>query len=311
MAHAHTAEALESRHRLAVVLAITIGFTVIEGVGAWLTDSLVLLADAGHMLSDVAGVALALGAVSLARRRPSARKTYGYHRAEVLATLANALIVFAVSAYIIFGAYGRFTEPPELSGPGITALAALGLAANLACARILWPHSAGMATKGALLEVQKDALGSAAAVIAGVVIITTGWRYADPILALGIGLLILPQAWRLFRSALDVLFEGAPPGTPPSEVADEILTVPGVTALHDLHVWSLTSGFVALSGHVHVTDETSSRETLSTIRKKLAERFGLTHVTIQIELGDEQDDAECAPDCYEPAPNVNAAARHR
>lgn len=305
MAHDHISAGFKHRRRLLAVFAVTAVFMVVEAVAGFLTDSLVLIADAGHMLTDVAGIGLALGAIWLAQRPANERKTFGYYRAEILAALLNALLLIAVSGYIFYEAFQRFTHPPEVPSVPLLVVASLGLAVNIFGA---WLLTAGakesMNVRGAFLEVWKDILGSIAAIAAGLIILTTGWQYADPILAAGVGLLILPRTWDLLKGALDVLFESAPSYVKMPDVERQILSKPGVEAVHDLHVWTVTSGFVALSGHVLVRDGADRDALLVRLRNDLAERFDIEHMTIQVETQalESQLDQPCLPDtCYEPA----------
>jgi cobalt-zinc-cadmium efflux system protein len=257
---------------------------VVEAVVALLTDSLVLLADAGHMLTDFTAIALALGAIWVAQRPPNERKTYGYYRAEILAALANALMLVGVSGYIFYEGVLRFSDPPEVASLPLIAVAAGGLVVNLIGLRLL--HSGAQQSlnvKGAFLEVWKDVVGSVAAIAAGVIILTTGWEYADPILAVGVGVLILPRTFVLLRGALDVLFEGTPAHMSAAEIGSELILTPGVTAVHDLHVWTVTSGFVSLSAHVETDQSRDSQDILVDLRRRLSERFHIDHATLQLE----------------------------
>lgn len=286
MAHAHSHASAGDRHSrsLLIVLAITAAFMVVEIVAAILTDSLVLLADAGHMLTDVAGVALALGAIHYARRPANQRKTYGYYRAEILAALANAVLLLAVAGYIFYESFQRFSDPPEVESGPLLVVATGGLIVNVIAARILHAGAKeSINVRGAFLEVWKDILGSVAAIAAAVIMLSTGWRYADPILAAAVGALILPRTWDLLRGALDVLFEGAPSHMDTHDVSRELMTVPGVTAVHDLHVWTVTSGFVSVSAHIETDQTRDQHDILVDLRRRLSDRFNVDHATLQIE----------------------------
>ena len=270
--------------RLAGALAVNAAYLVVEATVGFLTGSLVLIADAGHMLTDVAGVSLALGAIWLAQRPANQRKTYGYYRAEVLAASVNALLPFAVSAYILYEAYGRFRNPPDVPSVPVLVVASIGLAVNLFGARILAAGAAqDMNVRAAFLDMLADALGSVAAIAAGLVILTSGWRYADPLFAAALGLFILPRTWHLLKGALDVLFEGTPSHIRVADVQRAMLAVPDVTAVHDLHVWTVTSGFVALSGHVEVAEGADRDAVLVATRAALHGAFAIDHMTIQVE----------------------------
>lgn len=284
MAHEHASSGMKHRGRLLLVLGFTASFMVVEASVGFLTDSLVLVADAGHMLTDVAGLSLALGAIWFAQRPATQSKTYGYYRMEILAALANAALLFAVSGYILFEAYRRFQDPPDVPSLPLLVVASMGLAVNLGGASLLMGGAReSLNVRGAFLEVLGDILGSLGAIAAGVILLTTGWQYADPLFAAGVGLFILPRTWGLMKSALDVLLEGTPAGMDVGLIQDELLRVPGVIGLHDLHVWAVTSGFVAMSGHILVNEGEGRDRLLVDIRAMLHERFAIDHVTVQIE----------------------------
>jgi cobalt-zinc-cadmium efflux system protein len=298
MAHDH-AVTTGLKHRSALVWALLInaGFMVVEGVAGFITGSLVLIADAGHMLTDVAGVSAALFAIWIAQRPANQRKTYGYYRTEILAALGNALLLFGVSAYIFYEAYQRWEDPPEVPGFAVLAVAVVGLIANLIGARLL-ARGAGedLNVCGAFLDMVADVFGSLGAIAAAIVILTTGWRYADPLFAAAVAVVILPRTWRLLKGAVDVLLEGTPSHVDLQEVQAEIQRQPDVQSVHDLHVWTVTSGFVALSGHVLVQDEADRDALLVGLRKVLAQRFDIEHVTIQVE--NERLSAELEQPCF-------------
>lgn len=284
MAHDHGSAGAQHRARLFAALALTSTYMLVEAITGVLTGSLVLVADAGHMLTDVAGLSLALVAIWFAQRPANARKTYGYYRAEILAALLNALLLFAVSAYIFYEAYNRLREPPEITSVPLLVVASIGLGINVVSAALLM-SGAGQSinVRGAFLEVVSDILGSVGAIAAGVIILTTDWRYADPLFAAGVGLFILPRTWHLLKVALDVLLEGTPANIELQDVQQSMLAQPGVESVHDLHVWTVTSGFVALSGHVQVRAGIDRDALLVALRQSLASRFDIEHVTIQVE----------------------------
>lgn len=297
MAHDHGGAGSKHSRRLLIVLASTASFMFVEAATGFLTGSLVLIADAGHMLTDVGGLSLALAAIWFAQRKANARKTYGYYRAEILGALVNALLLFAISAYILYEAYGRFRTPPDVPSVPLLVVASLGLAVNIFGAFMLMKGaSESLNVRGAFLEVGGDLLGSVGAIIAGIILLTTGWQYADPLFAAGVGLFILPRTWILLRSALDVLFEGTPADIKIPEVQQTILAVEGVRSVHDLHVWAVTSGFVALSGHVLVAEGADRDAALVTLRSALRERFEIDHITVQVE--NERLAAELAQQCF-------------
>lgn len=297
MAHDHGSAGNKHRGRLLIVLATTASYMLVEAVVGFLTNSLVLIADAGHMLTDVGGLSLALAAIWFAQRKANERKTYGYYRAEILGALLNSLLLFGISAYILYEAYGRFRDPPEVSSVPLLVVASIGLGVNIFGAYMLSRGaSESLNVRGAFLEVAGDLLGSVGAIIAGIILLTTGWRYADPLFAAGVGLFILPRTWLLLRSALDVLFEGTPAHIELQDVQSEILAQRGVESVHDLHVWTVTSGFVALSGHVQVRDGVDRDALLVSLRSALASRFDIDHVTIQVE--DERLSAQLEQACF-------------
>lgn len=311
MSHDRGSAGKRHRGRLAIVLGMTAGFMIVEAVVGFLTDSLVLIADAGHMLTDVAGVGLALGAIWFAQRPANLRKTYGYYRAEILAALLNALLLLAVAGYIFYEALHRFSDPPEVASVPMLVVATGGLVVNIIGARLLHAGSKeSMNVRGAFLEVWKDILGSIAAIVAGLIILTTGWRYADPILAAAVGVLILPRTWDLLKGALDVLFEGAPSHMKTTDIGHEFMGVPGVTAVHDLHVWTVTSGFVSLSAHVETDQTRDQHDILIELRRLLNERFDIEHATLQIETRELHEELEACCGIDSGEASTTHAARH-
>jgi cobalt-zinc-cadmium efflux system protein len=275
-----------STRPLALALAITLVVLVVEVAGGILTGSLALLADAGHMAIDAAALALSLGAAWLARRPATAARSFGYLRAEILAALMNAAALLAVTVYIFWEAFQRLSEPPEVESGPMLLIACTGLLANATSAWVLargGGHRHDLNTRGAYLHVVGDMLGSVGAIAAALVMLATGWYLADPILSAGIGVLILAGSWRLLRESVDVLLEAAPAGMDTGAIRQAIVAVPGVVGVHDLHVWSITSGFVALSGHVEITGARPWAEVLQELAALLAEQFGIGHVTLQPE----------------------------
>jgi cobalt-zinc-cadmium efflux system protein len=274
------------RHTAALVgaLALTGGFLVVEVVGALWTGSLALLADAGHMLTDVGGLSLSLLAIYFAQRPPTPANTYGYLRTEILAALANGVALFFVAGYILYEAIERVWAPPQvLSGPMLV-IALIGLAVNLLGMVLLRRGaSESMNLRGAYLELLSDALGSVGVIIAALVIQTTGFVLADPLIGAAVGLWILPRTWRLIRQAIHILMEGVPPHLDIQEIQAAMSTVREVIAVHDLHVWTLTSGKEAMSGHVVVKTLSAGREILGELHRLLHARFGIEHTTIQLE----------------------------
>jgi len=274
----------ESARRMAVVLGITTVVLGAEAVGGWLAHSLALLADAGHMLADVAALGLAVFVARVARRPATPERSYGLQRLEILAALVNGAMLIAIAAGIGIEAWRRFTSPPAVRANLLIAVAAAGLAANLVSARILhYGHDHSLNQRGAYLHVVSDALGALGAILAGVIILLTGWTLADPVISVGIGALILNGAWRLVKESVDVLLEATPAHISLPAVHDRLVSVPGVESVHDLHVWTVTSGVVALSGHLVVKDPSSNQGVLEEVQDRMGHEFGIRHVTVQME----------------------------
>jgi cation diffusion facilitator family transporter len=286
--HAPTTAGGAHRRRLVVVLGLTLAVLVAEVVGAVLSGSLALLADAGHMATDAAGLALALAAVSLAQRPARGRRTFGWQRVEILAAVANGMLLLAVAAYVLIEAVRRIGQPPEIGAGLMLVVASVGLVVNLGSLLVLHGgKDASLNMRGAYLEVLADALGSVAVIVAAVVIATTGWTPADIVASAVIGCLVVPRAWHLLREALDVLLEAAPRGVDLQDVRAHILGVDGVLDVHDLHAWTITSGLPVLSAHVVVTDEALAAghggRVLDALCSCLGEHFDLEHCTFQLE----------------------------
>ncbi len=294
MAHArkrpHEKARGESRRALTVVLVLTATFTVAEVVGGLLTGSLALLADAGHMLSDNLSLGLALFAAWLAGRPETPEKSFGYMRAEILAALANGVTLVAISIWIFVEAYSRLQDPPEILGGWMLAIATLGLLVNAAGAIILSrPGGENLNIQGALRHVIADALGSAGVIAAALVIIFTGWRYADPLISVVIGVLILASSWKLLRDSTNILLEATPRGIDAEEVGRKMVSAPGVTEVHDLHIWTITSGFPALSAHVLVGQSEDCHARRRDLEGLLAREYGISHTTLQVDhVGDHE-----------------------
>lgn len=273
-----------TKRKLRIVLALTGTYLVAEAVAGWLTGSLALLADAGHMLTDVAGLGLALLALWFSDRPPSPARTYGYYRAEILAALTNAVVLLGISGYILYEAYGRFRHPPPVASGAMLGVAGVGLLVNIVGLLILGKGStSSLNTRSAYFEVLSDLLTSIGVVVAGVIMLTTGWYYADPLISAGIGLLILPRTWRIVREAVGVLLEGTPADVDLAKLREVVAQAPGVGSIHDLHVWSLTSGRNALSVHVVMADGASTGAVLSAVHQSVTGKFEIQHVTVQIE----------------------------
>ncbi|MCW2817773.1 MAG: Cobalt-zinc-cadmium efflux system protein [Marmoricola sp.] len=284
----HAEGRAEDRRRLRLVLAVTATVAVVELVGALLSGSLALLADAGHMFTDTAAIVLALSASYVATLPASPRRTFGYHRAEILAALINAVVLLGVCGYLAYAGVGRLLRPEDVDAGQMLVFAAVGLAANVTSMALLAARRGeSLNMRGAWLEVLGDAVGSLAAVVAAVVILTTGFLRADSIVSLAIAVLILPRAWSLLADCVRVLLESAPPGLDVEDVRRHLAGSPGVTEVHDLHAWSITSGMPALSAHVTVTDETLAERGVGAVLDDLghcvATHFGIDHTTFQVE----------------------------
>lgn len=274
----------QNKRRLALVCGMTAFYLVAEVVGGLLTRSLALLADAGHMLTDVAGLVLALFAIQFADRPATPERTYGYYRVEILAALTNAVVLIGISLYILYEAYKRILDPPEVASKAMLVVAAVGLVVNLIGISILRRGSdESLNVKGAYFEVLADMLTSIGVIIAAVIIWTTGWYYADPLISAGIGLLILPRTWVLLRDAVGVLLEGTPSDINLTAVRESVGRIEGVSDVHDLHLWSLTSGLNAMSVHVVLAEGASCDTVLGLVRQQATSEFKIAHVTVQVE----------------------------
>jgi cobalt-zinc-cadmium efflux system protein len=273
---------------LAIVFALISSFMVVEVIGGLLTGSLALLADAGHMLSDSASLGLAFFAAWLAGKPPTPNRSFGYKRAEILAALANGVTLVAISIWIFVEAYRRLQEPPEILGGWMLAVATLGLVVNLVGAFIL-SRSVGesLNVEGALRHVLADVAGSVGAMVAAGIIILTGWRYADPLISVLIGILVLGSSWKLLRDSVNILLERAPRELNANEVGNEMVGVEGVEEVHDLHVWEITSGFPALAAHVLVGQGEDCHERRRELERVLYREFGIEHTTLQVDHVDD------------------------
>ncbi|HEV8580583.1 MAG TPA: cation diffusion facilitator family transporter [Thermoanaerobaculia bacterium] len=283
--HSHSRPgAAANRSRLALTLGLAAAYMLAEAVGGWLTGSLALLADAGHMLSDVAALGLSLFCMSMARRPPTSQRTYGYHRLEILAALANGAALVAISFFVLVEAVQRIRRPPEVDAPAMIGIAIGGLLVNLAGLWILRQgRDESLNVRGAWLHVLTDALGSVQAIAAGAAIWAFGWQWADPAASILIALLVIYSAWSLLKEATAVLMESAPAHMDVDEMRDAMMGVPGVLEVHDLHVWTITSGLESLSAHVVVEEGRYNCDLLTEIRSALHDRFGIHHMTVQIE----------------------------
>jgi cobalt-zinc-cadmium efflux system protein len=283
MPHVHSATAAH-RSRLIAVFALTLAVFVVEVVGALLSNSLALLADAGHVFTDVFGIGFALAAIWIAGRPATSERTFGYLRLEIFAAAANALLLFGVAAYVLYEAWRRLAAPPEVTSGLMLAVAVVGLLANAISLFLLRDaQRQSLNLRGAYLEVLGDLAGSFAVVVAAIVIALTGWTRADAIASIVIGLLILPRTWDLLRDALDVLLEATPKGIDLDHVRKHILEAPGVAGVHDLHAWTITSGMNVVSAHVVLDEEAKPGDILDHLGTCLSDDFDVKHSTFQLE----------------------------
>ena len=290
--HGLAAVSAGARHRgkLAVAFGLTLAYMVAEVVGGLATGSLALLSDAAHMGTDVLGLGMALAAVHVASRPARSQRTWGTYRLEVLAALANGVLLFAVAGYVLVEAVSRLTGPPEVKGIPVMVVAAVGLAVNVASFRLLRGGAdESINVRGAYLEVLSDMLGSAGVIVAGAVVALTGWAYADPIIGALIALLILPRTWRLCAHAVRIIMEIAPPGVDVDDVRARLAALPGVADVHDLHLWTLTSGIEAASCHVVIAEGADPHGVLDRVGDLLRDECHVAHSTIQCESADHTD----------------------
>lgn len=283
--HSHAIPGSQNERALRLALLLTTTFLIAEVIAGFLTGSLALISDAAHMFTDAAALAIALVAVRIGKRPADSRRTFGYYRFEILAAAFNAILLFLVAIYILFEAYQRLKSPPEIQSTGMLIVAVMGLVINLVSMRLLSggkEHSLNV--KGAYLEVWSDMLGSIGVIAGALIIRFTGWSWVDSLVAVAIGLWVLPRTWLLLKESLNVLLEGVPEGIGLDQVQQAILAVPGVQSLHDLHVWTISSGKVSLTVHVVCdAEETTNDRLLASIRLMLAKQFDIHHSTVQLE----------------------------
>lgn len=275
-----------SKHKknLLIVLSLSGTYLIAEVIGGVITNSLALLADAAHMLTDVVGLLLAFIAIKIGERKANSKKTFGYYRTEILAAVINAVVLLGISIYVLYEAYQRFQNPPEVQSKSMLIVAGIGLVVNIVGMMILRKDSeASLNMKGAYFEVLSDMLTSIGVMIAGVIMLTTNWYYADPLISAAIGLLIFPRTWRLLKEAVNVLLESTPKDVDINKLRQSLEQIPGVKGLHDLHVWSLTSGVNAMSAHVIKDRMTNQNQLLEALTEETMTNFKITHTTFQIE----------------------------
>ncbi|MBX3620679.1 MAG: cation transporter [Rhizobacter sp.] len=284
-AHAHDHAGAADGRALAITLALVVLVLVAELVGAWLSGSLALLSDAAHMFTDAAALAISLLALRLAGRPADRRLSFGYARVEILAAMVNALMLLAAAAYIVYEAWRRLQQPPQIESTTMLVVAVAGLVVNLVGMRLLQAgQSRNLNVKGAYLEVWSDMLGSVGVIVGALVIRFTGWTWVDTAVAVGIGLWVLPRTWKLLRESGGVLLEAVPAHLDLDEVMQALRTQPGVRDVHDLHIWAIASGRASLSVHVVLAPQAAADDALlGRLRGMLADRFGLAHSTVQME----------------------------
>lgn len=286
---AHGGRAL-NRARLAWTLALTLGYMVAEIVGGYLADSLALMADAGHMFSDAAALGLSLFAAWIAERPPTPQHSYGYYRAEILAALANGATLIAIAIFVFIEAFRRLGAPEPVQGPLMFAIASGGLAINIVGLAILsGGKTESLNMHGAWLHLLTDALGSIAAMVAGGLVWGLAWYWADPVASVAIGLLVIYSSWNLLKQSISILMESTPGHLDVDAIRDAILTSPGVSEVHDLHIWTITSGMESLSAHVVLASGYEAHASLDSLRRILHDRFGIDHITIQIEAAGQKE----------------------
>jgi cobalt-zinc-cadmium efflux system protein len=280
--HNHGANASVSR--LAMALGLTTAFLIVEGIGAWWFNSLALLSDAGHMFTDTAALAIALAAVKIGQRPADDRRTYGYRRFEVLAATFNAVLLFVVAGYVLVEGVRRFLEPTEVQSLGMLIIAGAGLVINLIAMRLLaGGKEDSLNVKGAYLEVWADTLGSIGVIIGALVIMTTGWQWVDPLVAIAIGLWVLPRTWVLLRDTTHILLQGVPRGFDLKAIRAAMAEITGVNGVHELHLWSVAGDDASLTAHVAIGDAEDAETVRRAVAEMLKARFAIHHVTMQAE----------------------------
>lgn len=298
--------------RLRIALALTFGYMIAEAIGGYLTNSLALIADAGHMLTDVAALSLTLAGIWFGGRAPTSRKTYGYYRLEILAAFINGVALVLLSVWIGFEAFQRIKEPVSIAGAQMALIASGGLLVNIVAVWLLHSdHKYDLNLRGAFLHVLGDLLGSVMAIVAGLAVVFLGWNWADSVGSILIGLIIIYGAWRLIVESVNILLEGTPAHIDLSAVEEAILTTEGVAGVHDLHVWTISSGIEALSAHINHVPTVPHSEVLSSVRSRLHSDFGIDHLTIQMESMENEPEAvyacEVGTRCFEPKSRSVAA----
>ena len=292
--HNHAAGA--NSKMLAIALGLTTTFLIAELIGSFVFNSLALLSDAAHMFTDSAALAIALAAVKIGQRPADDARTFGYRRFEILAAAFNALLLFAVAGYVLWEGIQRFRQPSEVQSTGMLIVAAVGLVINIIAMKLLSSgKDASLNVKGAYLEVWADMLGSIGVIVGAITIMLTGWQWVDPLVAIGIGLWVLPRTWILLKETTQILLEGVPKGINITELRAAINSTPGVAGIHDLHVWSLTSDDHSLSAHVALAAGADFETVRKTVVAMLYDRYEIQHVTLQVERDECDEGANLHP----------------
>jgi len=296
-----------SERALWIALGLTSSVLVAETVGGIVTGSLALISDAAHMLTDAAALAIALVAIRIGQRAADRKRTFGYYRFEILAAAFNALMLFGVAIYILYEAYQRLGNPPEIQSISMLAYAALGLVANIISIRILRSgKDENLNMKGAYLEVWSDLLGSAGVIAGALVIRYTGWTWVDSAVAVAIGMWVLPRTWTLLRASVNILLEGVPEEIDIDDLGATLAAVPGVISFHDLHVWAITSGKISMTVHLVHRDVVLPAAIQEVVRQTVFEKFGIAHITVQCELSPchQNDEKFHFPDEFSKGPHA-------
>jgi cobalt-zinc-cadmium efflux system protein len=283
--HSHALPTSQNEKYIWTALGLTSTFLIVEVIGGLVTGSLALISDAAHMLTDTMALAIALAAIRIARKAPDAKRTFGYHRFEILAAAFNAVLLFLVAMYILYEAYQRFRSPAEIESTGMLVIAVFGLLVNLVSMRLLSSgKDASLNVKGAYLEVWSDMLGSLGVILGALVIRYTGWEWVDSLIAVLIGFWVLPRTWILLKESVNILLEGVPEGMDIEQVQAALRAVPGVVSVHDFHLWAVTSGKASLTAHVVYDPAYPAEQLLPLLKEVLASQFAVYHTTLQFEL---------------------------
>ncbi|MFA6038099.1 MAG: cation diffusion facilitator family transporter [Legionellales bacterium] len=282
--HDHANLGKSNERALTIALILTSTFLIAEAIGGFITGSLALISDAAHMLTDVTALTIALIAIKIGRRPADSSRTFGYFRFEVLAAAINTILLFVVAIYIIFEAYQRLQSPPEINSTGMLIIASIGLIVNIISMRILAPtKDKSLNMKGAYLEVWSDMLGSIGVITGAIIIRYTGLTWVDSLIAVLIGLWVLPRTWILLKASVNILLEGVPEGIELEKLKESILSIDGVLDIHELHIWAITNDKVSLTAHVIIDEKKDCENLLNIIRKQLTTQFGISHTTLQHE----------------------------